>query len=119
MKVLQNTRNLSIAFFLSLILGITSFILCLLLIFLTIKRLNVRVSRLHSLGLDTDDISILVQNHNVILASRPTMVDPEDFDDVVAITALLHRFHHIIVLAPAVPRLDIRYLDIAVVVDQF
>jgi len=47
------------------------------------------------------------------------VVNPEDFDDMVAISAFLHRFHHIIVLAAAVPRLEIRYLDITIMVDQF
>jgi len=79
----------------------------------------IRASRLYSPSLDTNDIPLLVQNHDIVLTPRTTVINPEDFDDMVAVSTLLYSFHHIIVMAPAVPRLDIGRFYVAVVVDQF
>jgi len=46
------------------------------------------------------------------------MINPKDLDNMISISALLYSFHQIIVLTSAIPRLDIRRHDLAVMVNQ-
>lgn len=57
----------------------------------------------HSSCLDTYDLAVLGQRHDIVLAPRLTMCNPEDLDIAPASTGLLDSFNDVIILAFNIP----------------